>query len=114
MSASTPIIPERRIFERFSSQFPVKFKDSRQDFGTDVFLRDTSASGTRIVTKERFFLQDRVSLEIKLPDGGSPMLLQGRVVWSKSLPNSAWELGLEFPRINLMGMNRMFKLTEKI
>ena len=31
---------ERRIFDRFQSRFPTKFKDSRGDFGNDVFLRD--------------------------------------------------------------------------
>ena len=85
---------ERRIFERFSARFPVKFKDAREDYGTEVFLRDASAQGVRILTKERFFLDDQLSLEVELPDGGEPMVLSGRVVWVKSLDLSLWDIGV--------------------
>ena len=83
MSTAVQTIRERRIFERFSARFPVKFKDAREGYGTEVFLRDASAQGIRILTKERFFLDDQLSLEVELPDGGEPMILSGRVVWAK-------------------------------
>ena len=105
---------ERRIFERFSARFPVKFKDAREDYGTEVFLRDASAQGARIVTKERFFLDDQVSLEVELPDGGDPMVLSGRVVWTKPFNTSLWDLGVEFTKVNFLKMKRLFKLTENI
>lgn len=103
---------ERRIFERFSARFPVKFKDAREDYGTEVFLRDASAQGARIVTKERFFLDDQVSLEVELPDGGDPMVLSGRVVWVKVLNPSLWDTGMQFQQVNFLRMQRLFKLTE--
>lgn len=105
---------ERRIFERFSARFPVKFKDSREDFGADVFLRDASAQGMRVMTKERFFLDDQISLEVELPDGGEPMVLSGRVVWAKFLNLSLWDLGVQFTEVNLLKMQRLFKLAENI
>src|ERR1700733_1066973 len=104
---------ERRIFERFSARFPVKFKDTRQDFGTDVFLRDASAQGIRILTKERFFLEDQLSLEVELPDGGDPMVLSGHVVWVKLLNLSLWDIGLQFSEVNFIKMHRIFKFTEE-
>ena len=105
---------ERRIFERFSARFPVKFKDSREDYGSDVFLRDASAEGVRIFTKERLFLDDQVDLEVELPDGGEPMVLSGRVVWAKSLDLSLWDIGLQFPQVNFLKIQRLFKLAEDI
>ena len=103
---------ERRVFERFSARFPVKFKDERPDYGTEVFLRDASAQGMRIFTKEHFFLEDQISLEVELPDGGEPMVLSGRVVWVKLLNLSLWDIGIQFPQVNFIKMQRLFKLTE--
>ena len=112
MTAVPDTAGERRIFERFSARFPVKFKDSRENFGSDVFLRDASAQGVRILTKERFFLDDQVSLEVELPDGGEPMVLSGRVVWVKLLNLSLWDTGVQFKQVNLFRMQRLFKLTQ--
>ena len=103
---------ERRIFERFSARFPVKFKDAREDYGTEVFLRDASAQGIRILSKERFFLDDQLSLEVELPDGGEPMVLSGRVVWVKFLDLSLWSIGVQFDQMNFLKMHRLFKLAE--
>jgi len=113
-----PTVPqptdERRIFERFSARFPVKFKDARDDYGTEVFLRDASAKGIRILSKERFFLDDQLALEVELPDGGEPMVLGGHVVWVKFLNLSLWELGIQFSQVNFLKMQRLFKLTDNI
>ena len=114
MSAPIETKEDRRVFERFSARFPVKFKDSREDYGNDVFLRDASASGARILTIERFFLEDQLSLEVELPDGGEPMVLNGRVVWAKSLDLSLWDIGLQFPQVNFLKIQRLFKLAEEI
>ena len=105
---------ERRIFERFSARYPVKFKDTREDFGTEVFLRDASAQGVRILTKERFFLDDQISLEVELPDGGEPMVLSGNVVWVKLFNLSLWDIGVQFSQVNFLRMQRLFKLTDEL
>ncbi|MBI3602381.1 MAG: PilZ domain-containing protein [Candidatus Omnitrophica bacterium] len=102
---------ERRIFERFWARFPAKFKDTRGDFGRDVFLRNASASGAHIVTRDRMLLDDRVALEVEVPDGGLPMLLSGRVVWSRPAHNAGWDIGLRFDQINFMRIQRLFKFT---
>ena len=60
---------ERRIFERFPSRYPAKFKDARNGFGTDVYLRDASAGGVKITTKERLYLNDNITYKNR-PDKG--------------------------------------------
>ncbi|MBF0570890.1 MAG: PilZ domain-containing protein [Candidatus Omnitrophica bacterium] len=112
MSTAVETTDDRRVFERFSARFPVKFKDAREDYGTDVFLRDASAEGVRILTKERFFLDDQLALEVELPDGGEPMVLSGRVRWVKFLDLSLWDIGVQFPQVKFLKMQRLFKLTE--
>jgi hypothetical protein len=102
---------ERRLFDRFSARFPTKFKDSRSDYGTDVFLRDASASGVRILSIERMYLDDPVAIEVEVPDGGSPMVLSGKVAWVRPSNAAMWDIGLQFPKVNLMQMQRLFKFT---
>ena len=102
---------ERRLFDRFLARFPAKFKDARGDFGRDVFLREASASGAYVLTRERMFLDDHVALEVELPDGDLPMFLNGRVVWSKPANTSGWDIGLQFDHIDFMKMQRLFKFT---
>ena len=86
----------------------------REDYGAEVFLRDASAQGIRILTKERFFLDDHIDLEVELPDGNGPMILSGHVVWVKFLNLSLWDIGVQFPEVNFLRMQRLFKLTESI
>ncbi len=103
---------ERRIFERFSARFPARFKDSRNDYGTDVFLRDASASGARFVSSERFYLQDNISLEVELPGAKEPMTIHGKVVWSKPVNPTMWDIGLEFGDMKFMQIRRLFQFNE--
>jgi Tfp pilus assembly protein PilZ len=100
---------ETRLFQRFDAQFPVKFKDTREDFGTTVFLRDASAQGARLTTKEHLYINDNISLEVKLPGSDNPMNLKGKVVWTKISEPNVWEVGLKFHEISLMHMARMYK-----
>ena len=101
---------ERRTFDRFQARFPTKFKDTRGDFGNDVFLRDASANGVNILTKDSLFLNDRIALEVELPDGNDLLVLKGRVMWSKHANESSmWDIGLEFDEVDLMKMRRIFK-----
>lgn len=102
---------ERRVFERFSARFPAKFKDSRDDYGTEVFLRDASASGVHILSRERMYLDDPVDLEVIVPDGGQPMVIKGKVVWTKPANAVMWDVGLRFAKVDLVNMSRLFKFS---
>lgn len=103
-------LEERRLFERISARFPARFKDSSKDYGTEVFLRDICASGARLLTKERSFLNDSLALEIELPDGQSPVRIHGYVVWSKP-HDMMWEIGMTFHKIEFLKLHRLFKYS---
>lgn len=105
------LINEKRVFERFPARFPVKFKHSAGEFGTDVFMRDASALGVKVTTKDRLFLNDAVSLLIKLPDNQQPLILNGEVVWTKNKEPQWWDVGLRLHKVNFMEMQRIFRLV---
>lgn len=106
----TAVSQERRIFERVSARFPTKIKDSRNDYGTEIFLRDVCAGGARLVSKERIFVNDSLALEVELPDGRGPIVLNGYVAWSKP-HDMMWEIGITFHKIDLLKLHRIFRLT---
>jgi hypothetical protein len=105
---------DRRIFERFSAKLPTKFKNASDDYGMDVSLRDFSASGVRLHTRERFFIDDVLSLEVKLPDGKDPVPLNGRVCWARAQAPSVWEVGMEFHKVNLFKLHRLVKFANEV
>ncbi len=100
---------DKRLFDRFMARFPVKFRDSRQEFGTNVFLQDLSASGARITSQKSLFLNDTVNLLVQLPDGKDPFPLSGQVVWSKREDDKNWDAGIRFHKLSLMGLQRIFR-----
>jgi hypothetical protein len=102
-------LQEKRVFERFPARFPAKFKDTRDDYGTNVSLRDASAQGIKLITKERLFLHDSVSLEVKLPDNHDVITLRGRVVWVKRYEDVLWNVGVQFHKIDLVAISRIYK-----
>ena len=110
--SSPTYLGERRSFERYGARFPVKFKDTRNDYGTDVFLRDVSAEGARLVTKDRIFLHDSLAVLVELPDGQEPLNLNGEVVWSRPMPDvTTWDVGIKFHKIDFMKLHRILKFT---
>lgn len=112
MPTATETGSERRLFERFAARLPAKFKDTRNDFGTTVSLRDASAQGVRLISRERVFLHDSISIEVKLPDSDHIMSLRGEVVWAKRFEDIFWDIGLKFYQIDLVALSRLYQITK--
>ena len=91
---------DRRVFDRFPAPFLVKFKDSDEGFGRAVFLRDISADGARISTKERFLVNDKIDIELNIPDGKEPLALSGRVAWLLETNLNIWDFGVKFDKLD--------------
>ena len=100
---------DRRVFERWTARFPAKFKDSREDYGSNVFLRDLSAEGARIAVREAFYPNDKVDLLVELPDKHEPVNLSGYVSWIHETNPARWDVGLRFEKIDLMATQRVYK-----
>ena len=109
-AAST--LNERRIFDRFSSRFPAKIKDSRSQYGEHIYLRDASAEGAKLTVTERMYLNDSVILEVRLPDKDHPMTIRGQVVWTKHVNPNIWDVGLRFHNVDLVHMSRLYEVVE--
>src|SRR3989338_10101973 len=105
---------DQRSFERFTARFRVKIKDSRDDFGTKLFLRDASADGVKLTARHKVFLNDSLSLAVKLPDGQEPLVLNGKIVWVKTKGSSLlWDIGMQFHKVDFMNIQRLFKFAQQ-
>ena len=99
---------DRRLFERVIARFPAKIKDAGENFGSTLNLRDASAWGIKLSSKERYYLNDSVSVEVSLPDGMFPVILRGQIVWTKAKEDNSWDMGVKFHNIRLVEMSRLF------
>ncbi len=100
---------DRRVFGRFRARFPLKFKYSKEDFGSEVFLRDLCAAGARIAARKNLYVNDWVDLQVEVPDGKAPIEFSGRIVWAREESPNAWNAGVKFDKINLMETQRIFR-----
>ena len=105
-------VDDRRVFDRFMARFPVKFSNSREDFGSNVFLRDVSAEGAKIASKHSIFVNDKIDLLVELPDGHEPLSLNGRVVWTRKSNPANWDAGVKFDKVDLMDTQRIYKFCQ--
>lgn len=106
----TATVKERRIFDRLVARLPIRFSESEQNFSNEVYLRDVSASGAKLVTRERLIPQERINFWVQIPDGKEPLPLSGKVVWAQEAERDVWETGISFEKIRLMDLHRVFSL----
>ena len=97
------------MFERLAARFPTRFRDTSVDYGVDVFLKDFSATGLSITTRQQMFIDDVLSIEVKMPDKHEPVKLSGRVRWVRKLQADQWNVGAEYHRVDFMHVNRLVR-----
>lgn len=86
---------ERRSSSRFPAALPVRFKGNPNEADGRIMLQDISAQGAKLISRERFFMNDYVSLEVKMPATGEIVELHGQVVWISTVePQVSWNVGL--------------------
>lgn len=107
------VFSEKRLFERFFARFPAKIKDSRDSYGKSLYLRDFSAQGAQLISRENFFVNDSVSIDVEMP-GSFPLTLKGVVVWSKKEDRTHWDLGLKFHTVNLLNLSRLYERVNPV
>jgi len=103
-------IKDKRLFERFVARFPAKIKDSRQDFGSRVSLRDASAQGARFSFADKVLLDDKLTIEVALPKRSFPVALKGDVVWTRMKEDRTWDVGIKFSKIHLMLLSQVYEM----
>ena len=104
-----PELDDRRLFERFSARLSAKIKDSRDNFGEKLYLRDASAQGAQFMSKEPFFANDSLTVEVNIPGQAYPLTLKGSVAWVSKQNDNRWDLGLKLYNVDLVDISRLYE-----
>ncbi len=110
-NARNNLVMERRLFERIEAKCPVKLDSKDQPFDANIYLRDFSAGGVRIITKKKLNTNQDLDFWVAVPDGHDPLQLQGKVVWLKDVGKNLWDAGICFKRIHLMDCQRLLNCS---
>lgn len=100
---------DRRIFERFPVNFPLKYLDSKQNKEGQAQARDVSAKGMGFVTNGALPPQTPLEMWIEIPDKGEPLYIRGEVVWSVPQGANEYRVGVDLEKADLMGLSRVLR-----
>lgn len=106
---------ERRMFERFEVDFPVRFSciDTKHQ-GEGKMVNISAGGGGMIVTSERLLPPMRLELWLLIPDNNDPLQISGQVVWSTESKMKLFKVGIQFEKIDFMAISRVLRAQRKI
>ncbi|MDP2939506.1 MAG: PilZ domain-containing protein [Candidatus Omnitrophota bacterium] len=98
---------DRRLFERIEAKYPLRLTTKVEPFKADIYLRNFSASGVKVITKQKLSIDKEIDFWIEVPDGYKPIHFQGKVVWLRDEGKNVWDAGISFKNVNLMDCHRL-------
>ncbi len=101
---------ERRIFERFEVDFPVKFsylEGAKEGMGRVINI--SAGGGGMIVTSEQLAPATSLDMWLHIPDNREPLRTRGEVVWSAVSAPGVYKLGVRFDKVDFMGISRVLR-----
>jgi len=101
---------ERRIFERFQVNLPVKFTylESEKE-GEGRIVNISAGGGGMIVTEEKLYPGTRLQMRLSIPDNRDPLEAKGEVVWTMVHAPDIYKIGIKFDKVDLMGISRVLR-----
>ena len=104
---------DRRMFERFQVDFPVKFLDlNNSKEGMGRMINISAGGGGMIITEEQ--LEPTTPLEMWFPmlENKDPFHTNGKVVWSDMLEPDVYRVGVKFDKVDFAGVGRVLRDKE--
>ena len=100
---------DRRIFERFTARFPLRFLSLGENKEGQAVSQDISAKGIGFVTNEALTLHTPLEIWLQVPDKGEPVYARGEVVWSKMAEPTKHRVGVELEEAEFMNVSRVLR-----
>ena len=103
---------ERRVFERFEVDFPLRFKDlDKNTEGVGKIVNISASGGGMFLTAQE--LQPGTSLELWLliPDKKEPFHTRGKVVWLNEVESALYRVGVKFDSMDFLGISRALRVN---
>ncbi|MBI5183263.1 MAG: diguanylate cyclase [Nitrospinae bacterium] len=105
---------ERRLYFRVDLVFDIRYKIRYAFKGMHTaIIRNISAQGAGLETNNDIPLRTHIRLYIDLDKKDEPIELVGKVVWSKKIPPSKYNIGLEFIQPDQVIKSKIIKFVEE-
>ncbi len=104
-----PDFEDRRIFERFPVDLPLKFVDLYANKEGEAEVCDISAKGMGLVAKEPLKPNATLEMWLSLADTQEPLYARGAVVWSKPTVENRYRVGVSLEKADLMGLAKAIR-----
>jgi hypothetical protein len=100
---------DRRIFERFNAEFPLRFINSERNDEGSAQVRDVSAKGLGIVSDSELAVDTPLEMWLDIPQRSEPLHTRGQVVWSRRAGAGKWQAGINLEQAQLMPLAQLYK-----
>ena len=102
---------DRRIFQRFSIKFPVRFLNLSTGQEGEAETIDVSAKGLGLSSSVNISPNSLLEMWLKIPDKGEPLYTRGEVSWTAPARGNDYHAGINLERADLMGISRILRVT---
>ena len=101
---------ERRIFERFQIELPVKFSylEGAKE-GKGKIINISAGGGGMIVTEHKLLPGTELKMWLSIPDNRDPLEARGEVMWTMVHGPEVYKVGIKFDKVDLMGISRVLR-----
>jgi len=101
---------ERRLFQRFKVDFPVKYTDLlNKREGSGKMIDISAGGGGMIITQNKVEPSTDLEVHLEIPDNLEPLHVKGKVVWSMQIGADAYRIGIQFEGVDFFGLSRALK-----
>ena len=102
---------ERRIFERFKVGFKVKFLNlNTNKEGAGKMVNISAGGGGMVVTEECLRPSITLKMQFCIADDKDPFYANGKVIWSRMIEPGAYMAGIQFEKVDFMGIARALRI----
>lgn len=102
---------DRRIFQRFSVGFPVRFIDLALGSEGSALAKDVSAKGVGLLSSNEIKANAPLELWLGILDKQEPLYTRGTVAWSKREPDGRYRAGVNLEKADLIGLSRILRAS---
>jgi hypothetical protein len=103
------IMEDRRVFERFSVEFPMRYLDLTSGREGQARTCDISAKGVGLVADRELATRTPVEVWLQIPDRGEPLYTRGEIAWARKTEANVWRAGINLEKADLMGLSRVLR-----
>jgi len=100
---------DRRIFERIPVNLSMRFMDMDSNDWQLVQTQDMSAKGIGVVTERDVPLYTPLEIWLPIVNKGESYYTRGQVVWSKTLEDNKYRVGIELEKPDFMGISQVLR-----